>query len=54
MKAMHNRLFQQLLVGVEAGVTPLLHVDKTNIPAIRVYEALSYRVVNWRPWLSVE
>jgi len=41
-------------LALEAGVTPLLHVDETNIPAIRVYETLGYRVVNWRPLLSVE
>ncbi len=40
--------------AVVSGAVALLHVEKNNEAAIKVYKSLGYRVVSERPWISAE
>ncbi len=39
--------------AISAGAKALLHVEEDNLPAIRVYEALGYKVIGRKPWVYV-
>lgn len=39
--------------AIISGAKALLHVERNNMPAIKVYKILGYKVVNTKPWIIV-
>ncbi|MEM2795591.1 MAG: GNAT family N-acetyltransferase, partial [Thermofilaceae archaeon] len=40
--------------AVSSGATALLHVEKNNEAAIKVYKSLGFKIISERPWINAE